>query len=72
MRKIKFRGLDNKGRFHYGDYRKRHDGNEYIFDGEKLWQVESVAQLAGYDANGREVYEADEFFAACLPVDVNQ
>lgn len=68
MRKIKFRGKNVKtGQIHYGFY------SEYPVAGGRIetcitdknldtWEVEpeSVAQLVGYDADGREVYEGDQ------------
>lgn len=68
---IKFRGRDNiSGEYHFGDYVTRPDGcairvqiqknlldmHEY----EISVDPESVDQLVGYDANGKEIYEGDE------------
>lgn len=66
MRQIKFRGLTLEGKFIYGDYRcigihphiyKR--GQCYYEERAVEVKPESVAQLIGIDANGREVYEGD-------------
>lgn len=57
---IKFRGvrLDGNG-FAYGDL--THNGRETWIGG---WQVrpDTVAQLCGYDADAREVYEGDALY----------
>lgn len=58
MREIKFRGKRmSDGETIYGYYHVR-SGDAYIEE----WRVEpkTVAQLAGYDTNGDEVYEGDE------------
>lgn len=67
MRKIKFRGKCANGEFVFGSYccevycdiAKLHviideRGEEFSID------LNSVAQLVGYDANGNEVYEGDK------------
>ena len=59
MRPIKFRGrrLDNDN-FVYGYFSRYH--NKPLVDGFMVYP-DSVAQLVGYDADGNEVYEGDEF-----------
>ncbi len=64
MRKTKFRGRTEDGEFIYGDLlqgnydesapkiKPRHKKAQYV------WAV-SVAQLVGYDTNGKEIYEGD-------------
>ena len=72
MRPIKFRGRSYNGEFYYGElqwidnerYRKLHERKEQIitiYNGDFHVDVdpESVAQLVGYDSDGREVYEGD-------------
>ena len=54
MRKIKFRGKNEKGEYVFMELEE-----PIVFNGE---QVESVAQFVGYDADGNEIYEGDEFF----------
>ena len=68
MRPIKFRGRNIKtGKIHYGFY------SEYPVGGGRIetciidkymdgWEVEpeSVAQLVGYDADGKEIYSDDK------------
>ena len=60
-RPIKFRGRGIDGEFYFGDVYhagKRvgiHVRGEGIFEADP----DSIAQLVGYDANGREVYEGD-------------
>lgn len=61
-RPIKFRGRDAYGKLHYGDLWQRTDGMIIFDHDEHLWQrvhPESVAQLVGFDCDGREVYEGD-------------
>ena len=60
MRQIKFRGKTSKGEYVYGDLIQS-DGSVSIFDGTFRHFVtpDSVAQLVGYDKNGKEVYEGD-------------
>lgn len=67
MREIKFRGkrIDN-GEFVYGDL-KHMTGNRVgiHFDNRIACvevETESVAQLCGYDKDGREVYEGDVLY----------
>ena len=57
-RPIKFRGkrVDN-GEFVFGDIAHTEVG--ILMDGGFEVVPDSVAQLVGYDANGREVYEDD-------------
>ena len=66
MRQIKFRGLTLEGKFIYGDYRRigvrphiYKRGQCYYEERAVEVTPESVAQLIGIDANGREVYEGD-------------
>lgn len=75
MKTLKFRGRYwikdvvgcryHEGEFVYGGYArmKKFDGyGDYIIDEEGIaYRVHpgSVAQLVGYDANGKEVYEGD-------------
>ena len=68
-RTIKFRGRDMTGHFVYGlltKKRSRHSGeiSWAIATGIRQSEVipvneNSIAQLVGFDANGREVYEGD-------------
>ncbi len=61
-RPIKFRGRDAYGKLHYGDLWQRTDGMIIYDHDEHLWQrvhPDSVAQLVGYDCDGKEVYEDD-------------
>ena len=64
MRQIKFRGRDiETGRTVYGGYKVGRCGEPIIITNfTAAYEVtpESVAQLIGIDANGREVYEGDE------------
>jgi len=65
-RTIKFRGRDAYGKLHYGDLWQRTDGMILFDHDETVWQrvhPESVAQLVGYDCDGREVYEGDELIS---------
>ena len=69
MRTIKFRGRDMTGHFVYGLLTKkriRHSGeiSWAIATGTRQSEVipvneNSIAQLVGYDSDGREVYEGD-------------
>lgn len=66
MRQIKFRGLTLEGKFIYGDYRRigvrphiYKRGQCYYEERAVEVTPESVAQLIGIDAHGREVYEGD-------------
>lgn len=68
MRPIKFRGRDLKtGEYIFGFYTTGSGDKPFILvtnaQGQYLREVkpDSVAQLAGYDANGNEVYEGDTF-----------
>ena len=71
MRPIKFRGRDMNGKFVYGLLTKK----KIRSSGEIRWAIavgncsaaetipvneSSIAQLVGYDCNGREVYEDDK------------
>ena len=57
---VKFRARDSRGNIFYGAYNA---GYSMIddFDYAAGYAVESdtVAQLVGYDANGKEIYEGD-------------
>ena len=56
-RPIKFRGVSlDTGEFIYGDL--RHVGSTAVIDDTAVYE-DSIAQLVGYDRNGREVYEGD-------------
>lgn len=59
-RQIKFRGRDLSGKMRYGFYAES-AGFPYIIENHIWYEVQSksVAQLVGYDANGKEVYEGD-------------
>ncbi|MBQ3435079.1 MAG: hypothetical protein IJG24_08565 [Selenomonadaceae bacterium] len=69
-RPIKFRGVSlDTGEFIYGDLRiigiRPHIFKEaQCYYDEELIEVgeDSVAQLVGYDCDGREVYEGDKIF----------
>ena len=59
-RTIKFRGRDLAGKMRFGHYAIT-GGRPYIIE-EHVWcevYPDSVVQLVGYDADGREVYEGD-------------
>lgn len=57
MRPIKFRGKRvNNGEFIYGQLTHVHP--KFYVGGREV-KPESVAQLVGYDCDGREVYEGD-------------
>ncbi|MBR3747139.1 MAG: hypothetical protein IKP64_00330 [Selenomonadaceae bacterium] len=59
-RPIKFRGRDLVGKMRFGHYATT-GGYPYIIEDGVWFEVEpdSVAQLVGYDSDGREVYEGD-------------
>lgn len=68
---IKFRGVDvETGDYRYGDLLTTSHGTFCISwfaddgSGRKYFKVfaDSVAQLVGYDADGREVYEGDDLY----------
>ncbi|MBR4382872.1 MAG: hypothetical protein IKP64_04875, partial [Selenomonadaceae bacterium] len=54
-RPIKFRGRDKNGKFRYGDFNDIDLGTIFADVDE-----DSIAQLVGYDANGKEIYEGDK------------
>lgn len=58
-RPIKFRGRDKNGKFRYGDFNDIDLGTIFADVDE-----DSIAQLVGYDSDGREVYEGDELVGA--------
>lgn len=61
MRTIKFRGVDTSGELIYGNYSQYSRDECAISDGKRLAFVkpETVAQLVGFDKDGKEVYEGD-------------
>ena len=66
MRPIKFRGRDlDSGEYVFGFYTTGSDNKSFIIvtstQGQYLREVkpDTVAQLVGYDKNGKEVYEGD-------------
>ena len=66
-RPIKFRGVDKHGNFVFGEYAQAFMGGkpQICFFDERGWNCvpvdeDSIAQLVGYDSDGREVYEGDE------------
>ena len=70
MRKIKFRGRDiDTGEFVYAELGQvsAEISDEYlsfITDDMHLVDADTITQLVGYDADGREVYEDDELVGA--------
>ena len=65
MKEIKFRGRDlDTGKFVYGDFVHCVPMSSFpgiVDDDGSVHEVyfDSVAQLAGYDANGKEIYDDD-------------
>ena len=58
MRPIKFRGRDiNTGKFVSAEINDEY--LTFITDDVHLVDADSIAQLVGYDCDGREVYEGD-------------
>ncbi len=65
----KFRGIDEDGKYVYGDYVTRENGCAIRFKEKKtlikiyVYEVtvkpETVAQLIGFDIDGKEIYEGD-------------
>ncbi|MBR1806190.1 MAG: hypothetical protein IJ774_07385 [Selenomonadaceae bacterium] len=55
-RPIKFRGRTCGNVMVFGDL--RHVGSTAVIDDTAVYE-DSIAQLVGYDADGREVYEGD-------------
>lgn len=77
MRPIKFRGrkTDNSGEFVFGDLAQFKTNilpaNHYfiLHNGyQDEVEPDTVAQLVGYDANGKEVYEGDTVIWNDLPM----
>lgn len=56
MRPIKFRGRTCGNVMVFGDL--RHVGSTAVIDDTAVYE-DSIAQLVGYDRDGREVYEGD-------------
>lgn len=56
MRKIKFRGINKRGEYVYGDL--THIKRRIYVSGYKV-DPSGVAQFIGEDSNGTEVYEGD-------------
>lgn len=60
MRPIKFRGRDvHTGELIYSDGGVYYSAVGVLTNDGREVEPDSVAQLVGYDANGREVYEGD-------------
>ena len=62
MRDIKFRGLSEKGKWHYGWYCVNDFDEPTIFSVDGAWKVliESVGQFTGLkDKNSKKIYEGD-------------
>lgn len=55
----KFRGIDEDGNFHYGDLVQCNVSIIMEENGAVKVLKSSVAQLIGYDIDGKEIYEGD-------------
>ena len=55
----KFRGIDEDGNFHYGDLVQCKISMIMEENGAVKVLPQSVAQLIGYDIDGKEIYEGD-------------
>jgi len=55
----KFRGIDEEGNFHYGDLVQCKISMIMEENGAVKVIPASVAQLIGYDIDGKEIYEGD-------------
>lgn len=59
MRPIKFRGKSKfNGEIVFGDLTHSRTGKAIYIEDDQV-EPESVAQLVGYDADGKEIYEGD-------------
>lgn len=69
MREIKFRGKTFGGDLIFGDLIHCPNDKVSISDGfeQRFVLPESVAQLIGYDANGKEIYSDDKVIEQFFP-----